>query len=676
MTCEVNGKCGDDLFGTASDMFGVMSAENDMVKAARAVGELLSTCHNVVVDEDEKTHERTYEAESPDEEALVCGGKKLGYTYAGTSTDTIFVDRSDKRVNYKLLALIPFSSLRKRMSVLIETESGDIILYCKGADNIMFDRASDYKLAGSKETLNQHLEICSSQGLRTLVLAMKIVSRSTANNWIAKWKKALTSQHREEEMANAAAEMEIDLSIIGCSAIEDRLQDGVPDTIADLKNAGIKIWVLTGDKMTTAINIGQSCKLLNTSMVNIKLEYCDEDGDSMVIEELETKCKKYADSDNIEDKQLALIVDGPSLTVIMAKEDTKEKLLKLACCCRAVIACRVSPAQKQLIVKMVKTGLSPSPITLSIGDGANDVPMIQEAQIGVGISGKEGLQAVNSSDFAIAQFRFLKPLLLVHGRWNYRRISSVIIYSFYKNTVLVCVLFLYTCYSGFSGQSLYGGDSWCYSGYNFFLGLPPFFLGFFDKDVQRETSLQYHKLYEVGLLKQDLNITMLAKAFLQSIFDALVIFYIPYAAYSTFWEADGTLSGLDIFGNAVFLIMVLCMMVKNMMLFNTWNKYVVAGFVFCVFLYIFFVVVYTNMTGFTGVYAFQGIVGHMIELNIFWIVAILVMGFVNLTDLARYIINMEFFPDRVRIAQILELEQRRGQVRPSSVVSSSDSTEV
>jgi magnesium-transporting ATPase (P-type) len=122
---------------------------------------------------------------------------------------------------------------------------------------------------------------------------------------------------------------------------------------------------------------------------------------------------------------LALVVDGPALTGILASDAHTKNLLALACSCRAVVACRVSPAQKQLIVKMVKEGLPVAPITLAIGDGANDVPMIQEAQIGVGISGKEGRQAVNSSDFAIAQFRFLVPLLLVHGRWNYRRISKV-----------------------------------------------------------------------------------------------------------------------------------------------------------------------------------------------------------------------------------------------------------
>jgi len=179
-------------------------------------------------------------------------------------------------------------------------------------------------------------------------------------------------------------------------------------------------------------------------------------------------------------------VDGPSLSLILGTSHEK-LLLELACSCAAVVACRVSPAQKQLIVKMVKEGLPNKPITLSIGDGANDVPMIQEAQIGVGISGKEGRQAVNSSDFAIAQFRFLEPLLLVHGRWNYRRIAKVVLYSFYKNIVLTIVLLWWTMDCGYSGQSLY--ESYIYAAYNFFLGLPILFLGIFDQVCSHFLSL-------------------------------------------------------------------------------------------------------------------------------------------------------------------------------------------
>ena len=124
-----------------------------------------------------------------------------------------------------------------------------------------------------------------------------------------------------------------------------------------------------------------------------------------------------------------------------------------------------------------------NPVTLAIGDGANDVGMIHEAKVGVGISGKEGKHAANSSDFAIGQFRFLVPLLLEHGRFNYIRCSKLVLYSFFKNLMLVSTLFYYCIYSGFSGSLPI--DSIVIGGYNFYLGVPIIILAAFDWDVPR-----------------------------------------------------------------------------------------------------------------------------------------------------------------------------------------------
>jgi magnesium-transporting ATPase (P-type) len=270
------------------------------------------------------------------------------------------------------------------------------------------------------------------------------------------------------------------------------------------------------------------------------------------------------------------------------------------------------------------------PITLSIGDGANDVPMIQEAQIGVGISGKEGRQAVNSSDFAIAQFRFLKRLLLVHGRYNYRRISKVIIYSFYKNIVLVIVLFLFSCFSAFSGQSLYGANSWCYSGYNFFLGLPPFMLGFFDRDVKPRSAMTFHKLYYAGLKKQDLNVSRITEAFLTAILDANVLYFMTMASYQQFtWQANGKTTGLNTFGNSVLGIMVLAMIYKICLLFSSWNAWSVFSIFFSVAFYLVFIFSYSaigpvSSFGDFGEYDFYDVPYHMFGVPAFWLTLLLV----------------------------------------------------
>jgi len=237
---------------------------------------------------------------------------------------------------------------------------------------------------------------------------------------------------------------------------------------------------------------------------------------------------------------------------------------------------------------------------------------------------------VNSSDFAIAQFRFLKRLLLVHGRYNYRRISKVIIYSFYKNIVLVIVLFLFSCFSAFSGQSLYGANSWCYSGYNFFLGLPPFMLGFFDRDVKPRSAMTFHKLYYAGLHKQDLNVSKITEAFLTAILDAVVIYFLTMASYQQLtWQSNGKTSGINTFGNSVLGVMVFAMLYKVCLLFSSWNAWSVFSIVFSVAFYLVFIFSYSAMGpvssfGDFGEYDFFDVPYHMFGVAGFWLTLLLV----------------------------------------------------
>ena len=337
-------------------------------------------------------------------------------------------------------------------------------------------------------------------------------------------------------------DIETKLELIGASAIEDKLQDGVPDAIKTLRASGVSVWVLTGDKAETAKNIGKSCQLLTPQMSIIEVDRDDdEELDKLLTRWLITLGKLVENEDlfarmwnrgkkmgkeiaktikniflhdksidaggdltNVKADTLALVVHGPTALVrILKSKMLTKKLLKLGRCCKSVIACRVSPSQKAAIVSMVKYGITPMPVTLAIGDGANDVSMIQEAHLGVGISGKEGLQAVNSSDVAIAQFRFLTRLLLVHGRWNYRRLSKVVLYSFYKNIALTISTMMFQFYCGWSGQASY--EEIVYTGFNFFLFAPILFIGVFDKDIKGETAHKYPPSYVVGRENSDLN---------------------------------------------------------------------------------------------------------------------------------------------------------------------------
>ncbi|MCH89296.1 phospholipid-transporting ATPase 3-like, partial [Trifolium medium] len=191
------------------------------------------------------------------------------------------------------------------------------------------------------------------------------------------------------------------------------------------------------------------------------------------------KCLEEAQSyfHTVSGPKLALVIDGKCLMYAL-DPSLRVMLLNLSLNCHAVVCCRVSPLQKAQVTSMVKKGAKK--ITLSIGDGANDVSMIQAAHVGVGISGMEGMQAVMASDFAIAQFRYLEDLLLVHGRWSYLRICKVVIYFFYKNLTFTLTQFWFTFQTGFSGQRFY--DDWFQSLYNvIFTALPVIIVGLFDK---------------------------------------------------------------------------------------------------------------------------------------------------------------------------------------------------
>ena len=294
---------------------------------------------------------------------------------------------------------------------------------------------------------------------------------------------------------------------------------------------------------------------------------------------------------------LALVITGPTLNYVLGPHSdiTTQLLLQITQACSVVVACRVSPLQKAQLVVMVRDGLEPEPVTLAIGDGANDVSMIKKARVGVGISGREGLQAANSADFSISQFRFLKRLLFVHGRWDYRRLSKVIIYSLHKNFVLALTLFFYNFYTIFSGTSLY--DTWLGSGYNsFFLFWSPLAIGFFDKDVSEESALKIPELYISGLLQLDLNLFKTVEMVVLSFINSVIVFFIPLVAFQTY--DDGVNNGVYTLGTLVFSCMFITMEARCLFITKTFNKYTIAAVLISFFWYFLFLTLYVLVTYF------------------------------------------------------------------------------
>ena len=402
----------------------------------------LALCHTVITERTPGDPPKIeFKAQSPDEAALVATARDVGFTVMGRSKDDIILNILGEERVYTVLNTLEFNSSRKRMSAIIRMPDGKIVLFCKGADSVIYSRLRRGEQAELRKSTAEHLEMFAREGLRTLCIAQRELDEGEYQKWSVEHDIAAAAvQDREEKLDAISDVVERDFTLLGGTAIEDRLQDGVPDAIALLAQAGIKLWVLTGDKVETAINIGFSCNLLDNDMDLILLNI-EDDNLERAEQELDKHLKAFGKTGSDEELKAAktnheppapthaLVIDGETLK-LMLDDRLKQKFLLLCKECRSVLCCRVSPAQKAAVVQLVKTGLDV--MTLSIGDGANDVAMIQEAHVGVGIAGEEGRQAVMSSDYAVGQFRFLTRLMLVHGRWSYRRLAEMIANFFYK----------------------------------------------------------------------------------------------------------------------------------------------------------------------------------------------------------------------------------------------------
>ncbi|KAI8643221.1 hypothetical protein BD408DRAFT_401981 [Parasitella parasitica] len=518
-------------------LFDDINAQDDHSQSIVHFFSALALCHTVIpeVPNQDLPNIIDYKAQSPDEAALVATARDMGFTFVARDQDNVIVDIMGEQRSMHLLHVLEFNSTRKRMSVIMRSpQDGKIVLLCKGADSVIYERlttglenkvddeASQDQLKVREETL-QHLSTFANEGLRTLCIASRFIDEDEYQAWAARYKIASNSiSNREEQIETVCEEIENSLTLIGGTAIEDKLQEGVPDTIAVLAEAGIKIWVLTGDKVETAINIGFACNLLTKDMLLISVNAHNEEE---TMEQLRRSIEQVEEKSKTQ--KCALVIDGESLKYALEAQ-CKQELLELGTQCRAVICCRVSPMQKAKVVNLVKKGLKV--MTLAIGDGANDVSMIQEANVGVGISGEEGRQAVMASDYAIAQFSYLSKLLLVHGRWSYLRTSEMILTFFYKNIMWTLVLFWFQLMCSFTGTLMF--DYSYITLYNLvFTSLPCIFAGVFDQDLKAEYSFQFPQLYLMGIRNDKFTTSRFFLTVVDAIYQSAVCFGLPYLVF-------------------------------------------------------------------------------------------------------------------------------------------------
>lgn len=477
---------------------------------------------NTVIPVQSKTGAILYKAQSQDEDALVHAAAKLNMVLVCKNGNILELRFNTSAIQYEVLETLEFTSDRKRMSVVVrDCQNGKILLLSKGADEAILPYASPGQ---QTRIFNEAVEQYSQLGLRTLCLAWRELKEDEYEEWSSMFREASsTLVDREWRIAEVCQRLERDLEVLGVTAIEDRLQEGVPETIYTLRKAGIHFWMLTGDKQNTAIQIALSCNFISPEPKG-QLLLIDGKTEEEVGRSLERVLLTMRTTAS-EPKDVAFVVDGWALEI--ALKHYWKAFTELAILSRTAICCRVTPSQKAQLVQILK---SCDYRTLAIGDGGNDVRMIQQADIGVGISGREGLQAARAADYSIGRFRFLKRLILVHGRYSYNRTAFLSQYSFYKSLLICFIQIFFSFISGVSGTSLFNSVS--LMAYNVFYTSIPVLVSVLDKDLSEETVMQHPQILFYCQAGRLLNPSTFAGWFGRSLFHAIVVFVISIHAYA------------------------------------------------------------------------------------------------------------------------------------------------
>lgn len=516
---------------------------------------VLTLCHSAVYLEASSS----YVSPSADEVALLEGSGGLGFKFCNRSKTQIKLSLLGESVNVDLLCTFEFTTERRRMSVVVRDASGRILLLCKGADSAIFERI--VKNAPFESETIQNLHNFAKSGLRTMCIAYKELDPSFFNSWNKQYQEArlACSSDRAELVGKLIDELESDLQLIGSTAVQDELQDQVTETIEAIKQASINVWMLTGDKLETAISVGVSCRLIVPSMQLHRLDACDL---SEVQSEL-AKIQQEIDSDLAQSHAFALT--GESLNFCLKHRETYNRLLKVATRCSSVICARSTPTQKAAVVHAIRSYTAST--VLAVGDGANDVRMIREANVGIGILGSDGVQASMASDYSLIQFHHLSKLLLVHGRWAYNRVSKTILAMFLKNLTIILPIFFFQFFCLYTASSLY-----CYLMLILFNVIFTFastlVIGIFDSDIRADYCVKYPQLYQHQRSKRpSFNIYSYFQVVLLSLYVGGISFFVPYFTCS---GKSAVISSYQ-FGMEIFTIVTFSVTILTAMYLKNWN---------------------------------------------------------------------------------------------------------
>jgi magnesium-transporting ATPase (P-type) len=623
---------------------------------------------------DEKLSKYIYQSTSPDEAALVSSAADIGFIFHKRLPNGIQVDIHGAAEIFEVLHQIAFSSDRRMMSIVVrEKKSGEIVLYTKGADSSVIPRCVPSAIIGHTQWA---VEVFADKGLRTLCIARRTFSPEQWAALESRIRQASADlETRDQKVAEIDKEIEAELTLLGCTAVEDKLQAGVHETVGALRNAGIAVCMITGDKRETAVNIARSCKLVNSDHNVYTMSTQDNmygGGNFIHLDSLMelvgdgradplwgmTNEGRSGDKEKIPRKgslpleesqaqglaaktmnepptslsplasvtsrraveKFCIVLDGAALSILLANPNQTRKLLSVMAHpqCEAAVFCRVNPKQKGLIVKSVRDRLREGCV-LAIGDGANDISMIKEAHVGIGIYGEEGWQAAGAADYAITKFKDLYRLLFIHGRWNYVRITFFITFFLYKNFAFTFLQFWMAALSAWSGQTVL--DSICVLAFNsVFMVAPLFAAGLFDMDVNPDIdrpskgSMTHPpsvndekwyvqvipKLYGPGQRNELFTAKRVSAWLLLGLVHSVLVFFGTFGCWAFFAspaiEADGFNASFPMLQQVLYTTLLMTLSLLHALLIQKWTWiYILMNIVFHVVLYAIFVIVYDTL---------------------------------------------------------------------------------
>ena len=576
-----------------------------------------------------------FEGPSPDEVALLKASKNnCGYLHKGSDTkQSIIYTKLNTHIIVDKYFTFQFDSNRKMMSIIIKYKEKYLMLV-KGADTSIEERLANHPTAQFKACMYNF----DVEGLRTMLFAVKLMSKQEVDAFLTKLKEfEMSSDYARIDRIKK--EIEFGLTLIGGSAIEDKLQDGLKESIERFRDANIRIWVITGDKGATATNIAFNSNIFKREEPVIRFKANDIDN----LYELARNSSRSLEG------EYNLLIEGKVLTMAISDSTNKQRFIDYILSFNSVVFYRTNPNQKVDIVRLLK---SRDKVVLAIGDGANDVNMIQEANVGVGIKGKEGKQAENASDFAIPRFQFLLPLIFQHGRLSYYRNTQLILFFYYKNFLFTIPQFLFAFNNYHSQLPFY--NSFYIGAFNLlFTSFHVPARGVTDVDINNKANyyvsgyvIEAH-IYFYGKLSKLFNIKKFSLWLTTATIEAVLVYYYLFAFYNDIVYFKNYESSYDFLTILFFSFIVYYILVKICYLTRSFTLLNVAGILLGVILYI----VYVKATNNNRRFGYEKGIAITFDILAFNISLFFLIFGIFMFTLTYYSIKREFFPsvkDKIR----------------------------